>query len=81
MFLEGSLRPATLLKIEVFPCEFCEISQNTILHRTPLVVASIFVFRSVAFLNQQLDLMAISLTNHPTTISTPAADVSYYGFS
>ena len=25
---------------QVFPCEFCEISKNTFLHRTPLVAAS-----------------------------------------
>ena len=38
------LRPATLLKKEtlakVFSCEFCGISKNTFLHRTPLVTAS-----------------------------------------
>ena len=37
-------RPATLLKINSgidFSCEFCEISKNTLLHRTPLVAASI----------------------------------------
>ena len=37
-------RPATLLKkktqAQVFSCEFCEISKNTIFHRTPLVAAS-----------------------------------------
>ena len=27
---------------QVFSCEFCEISKNTFLHRTPLVVASAF---------------------------------------
>ena len=25
---------------QVFSCEFCEISKNTVLHRTPLVTAS-----------------------------------------
>ena len=47
-------RPATLLKsrqacnfikketlAQVFSCEFCEISKNTFLQRTPLVAASI----------------------------------------
>ena len=38
------LRPATLLKKEilalVFSCEYCEISKNAFLHRTPLVAAS-----------------------------------------
>ena len=36
--------PATLLKkrlAQVFSCEFCEISKNTFLHRTPLVAASV----------------------------------------
>ena len=40
----GLRRPATLFKKEalaqVFSCEFCEISKNTFLHRTPLVAAS-----------------------------------------
>ena len=31
-------RPETLA--QVFSCEFCEISKNTCLHRTPLVVVS-----------------------------------------
>ena len=26
---------------QVFSCEFCEISKNTFLHRTPLVAASV----------------------------------------
>ena len=26
--------------VQVFSCEFCEISKNTFLHRTPLVAAS-----------------------------------------
>ena len=29
---------------QVFSCEFCEISKNTSLHRTPLVAASEFKF-------------------------------------
>ena len=29
---------------QVFSCEFCEISKNTFLHRTPLVAASFIVF-------------------------------------
>ena len=40
----GLRRPVTLFKKEalaqVFSCEFCEISKNTFLHRTPLVAAS-----------------------------------------
>ena len=40
----AGLRPATLSKrrlwAQVFSCEFCEISKNTFLHRTPLVAAS-----------------------------------------
>ena len=39
-------RPATLLKetlVQVFSCEFCEISKNTFLQRTPLVAASIIM--------------------------------------
>ena len=39
-----SRRPAILLKKEtlaqVFSCEFCEISKNTLLHRAPMVAAS-----------------------------------------
>ena len=39
----GSLRPATLLKREsltqMFSCEFCEISRNTVFYRTPPVAA------------------------------------------
>ena len=27
---------------QVFSCEFCEISKNTFLHRTPVLAASIF---------------------------------------
>ena len=42
-----SLRPATLLKKEplaqVFFCEFCEISKNTISYRTPPVAPSVFL--------------------------------------
>ena len=38
--------PATFIKTEalaqVFYCEFCEISKNTFLHRTPLVAASAY---------------------------------------
>ena len=38
-------RPATLFKKEVlaqvFSCEFCDISKNTFLYRTPLVGASV----------------------------------------
>ena len=41
----AGLTPATLFKKETqvqgFSCEFCEISQNTFLHRTPLVAASV----------------------------------------
>ena len=41
----NSLIPATLLKkealVQVFSCEFCEISKNTFLQRTPLVAASV----------------------------------------
>ena len=29
--------------VQVFSCEFCEISKNTFLHRTPLVAASAFL--------------------------------------
>ena len=40
----AGLRPATLLKTEtlaqVFSCEFCETSKNTVLRRTSLVRAS-----------------------------------------
>ena len=40
----AGLRPATSLKTEtlaqVFSCEFCEISKNTVLRRTSLVRAS-----------------------------------------
>ena len=28
--------------MRVFSCEFCEISKNTFLHKTPLVVASVY---------------------------------------
>ena len=38
------LRPATLLKkrfLHRFACEFCEVSKNNFLHRTPLVAASV----------------------------------------
>ena len=37
-----SLRPATLLKkrlVQVFSCEFCDISKNTFYYRTPSVAA------------------------------------------
>ena len=27
---------------QVFPCEFCEISKNTLFYRIPLVAASVF---------------------------------------
>ena len=27
--------------VQVFSCEFCEISKNTFLHRTPLVASSV----------------------------------------
>ena len=41
----AGLRPVTLLKKRlwqlVLSCEFCEISKNTFLHRTPLVAASV----------------------------------------
>ena len=41
----AGLRPATLLKREtlaqVFSSEFCDISENTFFHRTPLVAASV----------------------------------------
>ena len=30
------------LLAQVFSCEFCEISKNTLLHRTPLVAASVW---------------------------------------
>ena len=33
-----SCRPETL--VQVFSCELCEISKNTLIHRTPLVAAS-----------------------------------------
>ena len=36
--------------VEVFSCEFCEISKNTFFHRTPLVVASrndIFIYKII----------------------------------
>ena len=40
--------PATFIKTEalaqVFYCEFCEISKNTFLHRTPVVVASASIY-------------------------------------
>ena len=36
----GFLRPATLLKTQVFCCEFCEIPKNTFSYRTPLVATS-----------------------------------------
>ena len=42
----AGMRPATLLKKEtlaqVFSCEFCEISKNTLFYRTYLVVASVY---------------------------------------
>ena len=42
----SGLRPATLLKMgllmRVFSCEFCEISKNTFLHKTPLMAASVY---------------------------------------
>ena len=28
---------------QVLSCEFCEISKNTFLHRTPLVAASVYI--------------------------------------
>ena len=31
---------------QVFSCEFCDISKNTSLHRTPLVAASEFKFQA-----------------------------------
>ena len=34
--------------VQVFSCEFCEISKNTFLHRTPLVTASETSKRSLA---------------------------------
>ena len=41
----NGLIPATLFKeealVQVFSCEFCEISKNTFLQRTPLVAASV----------------------------------------
>ena len=41
----AGLTPATLFKKETlvqgFSCEFCEISKNIFLHRTPLVAASV----------------------------------------
>ena len=39
----AGLRPSTLFKkklAQVFSCEFCKISKNTFLHRTPLVAVS-----------------------------------------
>ena len=36
--------------VEVFSCEFCEISKNTFFHRTPLVSASrndIFIYKII----------------------------------
>ena len=43
-FNKVSDRPATLLKetlAQVFTCEFCDISKNTFLHKTPLVDTSV----------------------------------------
>ena len=40
----SGLRPAALLKketmVQVFSCQFCEISKDTFSYRTPLVAAS-----------------------------------------
>ena len=41
----AGLRPATLLKlrltlVQMFSCEFCEVSKNTYFYRMPLVAAS-----------------------------------------
>ena len=42
----SGLVPATLLKMRLlmrlFSCEFCEISKNTFLHKTPLMAASVY---------------------------------------
>ena len=48
-----SLRPATLLKkrlTQVFSCEFCEISKNTSLHRTPLVAAFVVLKHAALYI-------------------------------
>ena len=34
---------------QVFSCEFCEISKNTLFYRTPLVTASVMIFISRIF--------------------------------
>ena len=36
----GWVSAASRLLAQVFSCEFCEISENTFFHRTPLVAAS-----------------------------------------
>ena len=51
LFFNKFAGPATLLQKEtlaqVLSCGFCEISNNTFLHRTPLVTASVFFHLNV----------------------------------
>ena len=46
---------------QVFSCEFCEISINTFLHKTPLMAASALVIR---FLVREEASKALKLLDH-----------------
>ena len=64
---------------QVFSCEFCEISKNTSLHRTPLVAASDYsknIFKIVNkklfyIVNKELFYVVIHLGGKQLTLEVP----------
>ena len=58
LFFNKVAGPATLLQkqtlAQMFSCGFCEISNNTFLHRTPLVTVSVFFHLNVVMKEEEL---------------------------